>query len=57
MDLATLIKLYCNHRPVFGLPLFKVYDAFNTLAGAGSDGVIDRGKVISKCQSIESNKV
>ena len=43
MDLETLIKLYCNHRPVFGLPLFKVYDAFNTLAGAEGDGRIDRG--------------
>ena len=39
-----LIKLYCNHRPVFGLPLFKVYDAFEMIAGAGENGEIDRGK-------------
>ena len=46
IDLETLIKLYCNHRPVFGLPLFKVYDAFSTLAGADGDGRIDRGKTL-----------
>ena len=43
IDLATLIKLYCNHRPVFGLPLYKVYDAFHTLAGADGNAQIDRG--------------
>ena len=52
IDLETLIKLYCNHRPVFGLPLFKVYDAFNTLAGADGEGKIDRGKDRVQCLAI-----
>eukprot|EP00116_Pleurobrachia_bachei_P014903 sb/3475165/ len=51
IDLATLIKLYCNHRPVFGLPLYKVYDAFHTLAGADGNAQIDRGLLLSLLQN------
>jgi len=50
VDLPMLIKLYCNHRPVFGLPLFKVYDAFEMIAGAGENGEIDRGLLLSLLQ-------
>lgn len=51
IDLETLIKLYCNHRPVFGLPLYQVYDAFKTLAGEEGEGRIDRGVLLSLLQN------
>jgi len=51
IDLATLIKLYVNHRPVFGLQPTQLLNAFEKLAVNGGDEIsIERCRFLQLLQ-------
>jgi len=52
IDLGDFIKLYINHRPVFGLQPSKLEWAFRTLGLETPDGcIIDRGELLDFLQN------
>ncbi|PAA87973.1 hypothetical protein BOX15_Mlig030593g1, partial [Macrostomum lignano] len=52
IDLGEFIRLYVNHRPVFGLSLDRIFKAFKVLGEAkGEEFLVDRGDILDLLQN------
>jgi hypothetical protein len=45
VDLDTFIRLFVNHRPVYGIGKNNIEDAFKALNGGNSENTLTRGKL------------
>ena len=55
VDISSFIRLFVNHRPVYGIGKSKIEQAFMDIIGKGQPPILRRGGICLTCRGARTS--